>query len=171
MPTHRSRWTTAQPWLTVAVRLGLAAVWLVAGGAKVGDLAHSGRVVNAYKIMSYDAAKIVGAVLPFVELALGALLLAGLAVRLAGGLSIGLLGAFIAGIVQAWARGLSIDCGCFGGGGELGAGESPTYLLDLLRDLGFVLLAGFLLTWPRGWLAVDNWLRDDPQLPTRQEIR
>ena len=29
--------------------------------------------------------------------------------------------AFIIGISQAWARGLTIDCGCFGGGGQIGA--------------------------------------------------
>ncbi|MGN9914266.1 DoxX family protein, partial [Phytohabitans sp. LJ34] len=43
------------------VRLGLAAVWLVAGGAKVGDLAGSGRAVNAYDVMPYELAKVIGA--------------------------------------------------------------------------------------------------------------
>ncbi|HEX5740458.1 MAG TPA: MauE/DoxX family redox-associated membrane protein [Pilimelia sp.] len=168
MRTPRGRWAAWQPWLTVAARAGLAAVWLVAGASKVTDLAHSGRVVNAYQVMPYELAKVVGAMLPFVELALGVLLLAGLATRALAGVSAVLLVAFVAGIGWAWSQGLRIDCGCFGGGGELGAGEEPTYLLDLIRDGGFLLLSGFLLIWPRGWLAVDNWLRDDPQLAGRR---
>jgi uncharacterized membrane protein YphA (DoxX/SURF4 family) len=140
------------------VRLGLAAVWLVAGWSKVTDLAASGRAVNAYRVMPFEAAKVVGAALPFVEIALGLLLLAGVAVRVTAGVSAVLLVVFVAGIASAWARGLRIDCGCFGSGGELGAGADPTYGAELARDLGFLLLAGFLLRWPLTRLSVDEKL-------------
>lgn len=156
--TAPNRWRTARPWLGTAVRLGLAAVWLVAGALKVGDLAAAGRAVNAYQLMPYDVATVVGAAQPFVELALGVLLLIGLATRLAAGVSAALLVLFVAGIVSAWARGLSIDCGCFSVGGELPAGQRPDYLPEILRDLGFLLLAGFLLSWPRTRLSVDSRL-------------
>ena len=101
-----------------AVRGGLALVWLYAGATKVGDLAASGRAVHAYQIMPYELSQVVGAALPFVEIALGVLLLLGVATRLAAGVSAALLVIFIAGIVSAWARGLAIDCGCFGTGGD-----------------------------------------------------
>jgi uncharacterized membrane protein YphA (DoxX/SURF4 family) len=147
-----------QPWISTAARLGLAAVWLVAGGLKVGDLAASARAVNAYQVMPYDAAKMVGAVQPFLEIALGLLLLAGLAVRLTAGISAALLVIFIAGIVSAWARGLQIDCGCFSTGGELAAGQDPAYGADILRDLGFLALAGILLWRPRTRFSIDGVL-------------
>ncbi|MCX4474075.1 DoxX family membrane protein [Micromonospora sp. NBC_01655] len=156
--TGAVRWPAVRPWLGVAVRLGLATVWLVAGGAKVSDLAASGRAVNAYQVLPYDAATVVGAALPFVELALGLLLLVGLATRLAAGVSAALLVVFVAGIVSAWSRGLAIDCGCFGSGGQLAAGQTPSYLPEILRDLGFLALAGFLLIWPRTPVSVDGWL-------------
>jgi uncharacterized membrane protein YphA (DoxX/SURF4 family) len=146
------------PWIGCAARLGLAAVWLVAGGSKVGDLAASGRAVNAYQVMPYDLAMVIGAALPFIEIALGVLLLFGFATRAAAGVSAFLLVVFIVGIASAWARGLSIDCGCFGGGGELGAGQSPSYAPEIARDLGFLVLAGFLLAWPRTKLSVDSFL-------------
>lgn len=161
--TPTRRWPLVRPWLGTAVRLGLAAVWLIAGGSKVTDLAASGRAVNAYQVMPYDIAKIVGAVLPFVEIALGLLLIAGLATRLVAWISAGILVVFIAGIISAWTRGLSIDCGCFGGGGELVAGQSPSYLPEILRDLGFLILAGFLIVFPRTRLAADSWLHDDAE--------
>jgi uncharacterized membrane protein YphA (DoxX/SURF4 family) len=96
--------------------------------------------------------------LPFVELALGVLLLIGLATRVVAGISAVLLLVFIAGIASAWARGLSIDCGCFGSGGELAAGQSPTYGPEILRDVGFLILAAFLLVWPLTRLSVDSFL-------------
>jgi uncharacterized membrane protein YphA (DoxX/SURF4 family) len=159
METGQSaRRTTGWLWISTAARLGLATVWLVAGGLKVGDLAASGRAVNAYQLFPYEVAKVIGAAQPFLEIALGLLLLAGLAVRLSAGISAGLLVIFIAGIVSAWARGLQIDCGCFSTGGELGAGESPQYFWDLARDVGFLVLAGILLWRPRTRYSIDNVL-------------
>ncbi|HEX6967408.1 MAG TPA: MauE/DoxX family redox-associated membrane protein [Micromonosporaceae bacterium] len=157
------RWRTLRPWLGTVVRLGLAAVWLYAGASKVGDLAASGRAVHAYQLMPYEVAKVVGAALPFVELGLGVLLLLGVATRLSAVVSTLLLVAFIVGIVSAWARDLAIDCGCFGTGGELPPGESPSYWLDLLRDLGFLLLAGFLVIWPVTRISIDEWLASAPE--------
>lgn len=153
---QRARMSVAWPWISTAARLGLAAVWLVAGGLKVSDLAASARAVNAYDLMPYDAAKVVGAVQPFVEIALGLLLLIGLAVRLSAGISALLLTIFIAGIVSAWARGLAIDCGCFSKGGELGAGQSPEYAWEIARDVGFLVLAGILLWRPWTRFSVDG---------------
>lgn len=159
METGQSaRMTTGWVWISTAARLGLAAVWLVAGGLKVGDLAESGRAVNAYEIFPYEVAKVIGAAQPFLEIALGLLLLAGLAVRLSAGISAVLLVVFIAGIVSAWTRGLQIDCGCFSSGGTLGAGESPQYTWDIVRDTGFLLLAGILLWRPRTRYSIDGVL-------------
>ena len=55
-----------------------------------------------------------------------------------------LLLVFIAGVISAAARGLSIDCGCFGGGGTSQAGQTA-YTAEILRDLGFLVLAGYLI--------------------------
>lgn len=158
-----TRTATAMPWVATAARLGLAAVWLIAGGLKVGDLADSGRAVNAYQLFPYDVAKVIGAALPLLEITLGLLLLAGLATRLVAGISAGLLVIFIAGISSAWARGLAIDCGCFSKGGELGAGATPAYGWEIARDVGFLVLAGILLWWPRTRYSIDGKLMGDLQ--------
>ncbi|MEV4639329.1 MauE/DoxX family redox-associated membrane protein [Actinoplanes sp. NPDC049548] len=150
-------------WISTAARFGLAAVWLIAGGLKVGDLAASGRAVNAYRIFPYEVAKVIGAAQPFLEIALGLLLLAGLAVRLSAGISATLLVLFTAGIVWAWAHGLQIDCGCFSKGGELGAGADPAYGWDIARDAGFLVLAGILLWRPRTRFSLDGILMGDAQ--------
>ena len=158
MDTGQKQGARLWPWISTVARIGLAAVFLVAGGTKVGDLAGSGRAVNAYDLMSFEAAKVVGAVQPFLEIALGLLLLAGLAVRFSAAIGAVLLVVFIAGIASAWARGLQIDCGCFSKGGALGAGEVPTYGWEILRDAGFLVLAGILVFKPRTRFSIDGIL-------------
>ncbi|SNY29820.1 DoxX family protein [Paractinoplanes atraurantiacus] len=153
-----TRLTAAWPWISTLARLGLAAVFLISGGLKVTDLAASGRAVNAYDLMSWETAKVVGAVQPFLEIAVGLLLLIGIATRLSAAIAAVLLVIFIGGIISAWARGLQIDCGCFSKGGELTGGRTAEYGLDILRDVGFLVLAGILLWKPRSKFSVDGLL-------------
>lgn len=137
------------------VRLGLAAVWLVSGSFKITDPIGSAVAVDAYEVLPGGAVPLVATVLPLLELALGALLLVGVGTRLAGLVSAVLLTGFVAGLLQAWARGLSIDCGCFGGGGPVAPGQER-YGVTLLRDGGFLALALWLSVRPRTLLAVDR---------------
>ena len=155
---HSARWAAAWPWISTIARVGLAAVFLTAGGLKVSDLAASGRAVNAYRLTSFDAAKVVGAIQPFLEIAVGLLLLVGLALRLSAAIAALLLVIFIAGIVSAWARGLQIDCGCFSKGGDLTGGRTAEYGLEILRDVGFLVLAAIVLVKPRGKFSIDGLL-------------
>lgn len=150
-----SRWLATRLWLGTLARLILAGVFIYAAATKVSDLAASQRAVAAYQILPFDLAKVIGAALPFVELMIALLLLAGLATRVAAGASGLLLAVFIAGISSAWARGLSIDCGCFGGDGSLAAGQSPTYGLEVARDVALLILAVFLVVYPRTRLSLD----------------
>ena len=145
-------------WIRSAGRLLLAGVWLVAGATKVSDLQGSVRAVHAYDLLPYEVSKVVGAALPFVEITVGVLLVAGFATRIAAVASSTLLVVFIGGIASAWARGLRIDCGCFGSGGELAAGEDPTYGVELARDAGLLLLSLLVAARPPGRLAIDGWL-------------
>ena len=136
--TRAARWPAVRPWLGTAARLGLAAVWLVAGAAKVGDLAASGRAVNAYQVMPYDVATVVGAALPFVELALGVLLLLGLATRLGRR---GLRGA-AGGLHRRHRLGLGAGAGhrlrLLRQRRAARRRAGPSYLPEILRDLGFL---------------------------------
>ena len=132
---------------TVA-RLGLAAVFLVSGVLKAIDPDATYVAVRAYDVLPKLGVALVAGILPWLEIAIGLLLLAGIATRAVAVGSTVLLLAFMAGVTQAWARGLSIDCGCFGGGGAVDPGQT-TYGRELLRDAGFLLLAGWLVVRPR----------------------
>jgi uncharacterized membrane protein YphA (DoxX/SURF4 family) len=138
-------------------RFGLAAVWLVSGLLKATDPDQTYVAVRAYDVLPDAGVEVVAALLPWVELALGVLLLAGVGTRLVAALSAVLLVVFVAGVTQAWARGLSIDCGCFGGGGAVEPGRT-TYVQELLRDAGFLLMAGWLIARPHTLVALDDRL-------------
>jgi uncharacterized membrane protein YphA (DoxX/SURF4 family) len=152
----------AQPWITLVVRLGIAGVALAAALPKFADLRQAQRATAAYEVMPVALSNIVGVVLPVVELAIGLLLLVGLLSRYAA-VAFGLLMVvFIALIAQAWARGLLIDCGCFGGGGQLPAGAKAAYGQEIGRDLLFLAGAAIIARWPRSALSLDGALRLTP---------
>ena len=94
--------------------LGVVLIW--AGAAKVTSPAVSARAVRAFQILPYDFAGYVGYGLPLLEILIGLLLVIGLFTRISAAVGGLLMLAFIIGIASAWARGLTIDCGCFGGG-------------------------------------------------------
>jgi len=138
-------------------RLILGVVLIVAGAVKVTSPAVSARAVQAFQILPFDFAGYVGYALPVVEIAVGLLLVLGLFTRacaVVGGL---LMLAFIVGIASAWMRGLTIDCGCFGGGGTIGAAQTQ-YGLDILRDAGLLACAVWLVARPRTALSLDHRL-------------
>jgi protein-disulfide isomerase/uncharacterized membrane protein YphA (DoxX/SURF4 family) len=154
------RWGGFTGWLGTALRLLLSGALLYAGLAKVGDPAGSVRAVRAYRLLPEWLAKGVGYGLPFVEITLAVLLLAGLATRLAAVLAAALLVVFLVGIVSAAGRGLRIDCGCFGGGGNLSGGKATRYTVEILRDVGLLVAAALLAVWPRSRYAADDAVRN-----------
>ena len=151
-------------------RLVLGGVILAAGLLKVGHLETSARSVRAYQLLPYDVAGYLGYGLPILEIAVGVLLVLGLFTRFSavvGGL---LMGVFIAGIASAWARGLSIDCGCFGHGGTIRASQTQ-YPQEIARDIGLLACAAWLVVRPQSAASLERFLfasssteRDEPDV-------
>jgi uncharacterized membrane protein YphA (DoxX/SURF4 family) len=93
--------------------------------------------------------------LPWVEIGIGLLLVTGALVRFAGLVGAITMLAFIIAISQAWARGLSIDCGCFGGGGTIDPSQTK-YLSEIIRDIGLMALGIYLYFYPKGRFAIEK---------------
>ena len=144
-----------QPWLTLLSRLILGAALLIAGGLKVGNPQKSAMSVRAYEILPIDLANFLGYVLPWLEIAVGSLLIAGALVKICSVIGGVTMFIFIIAISQAWVRGLSIDCGCFGGGGAIDPSQTK-YLSEIIRDILFLLLAIFLYRFPKGRFSLDK---------------
>jgi uncharacterized membrane protein YphA (DoxX/SURF4 family) len=151
-----------QPWIGLVFRLVLGGVLLVAGLLKYQHLDKSQMAVRAYELLPIALANFLGIVLPFLEIAVGILLIIGAAVRVSAVISGLLMFAFSIGIAQAWARGLSIDCGCFGGGGQVAPGTA-NYLPELVRDAGLALMAFYLFRFPQSKFGLDRHTSDGDQ--------
>jgi uncharacterized membrane protein YphA (DoxX/SURF4 family) len=162
-----SRW---QPWASTVARLVLAGVLFAAGILKAVDPVQSVAAVNAYELVPPAVAKIIGYGLPFLEIGLALLLLIGFATRLAAIAAGVLMVIFIGGVISAWARGLSIDCGCFGGGGQIEP-EQTQYVQEIVRDVGYLVLAGWLTVFPRSRFALDRFDRSDDQTLSCPTVR
>ncbi len=139
----------------LVARFGLAAVWFTSGIAKAADPRETTVAVRAYDVLPESMVGPVATVLPYLEIALGLLLVLGMVVRAAAIGSAVLLVVFIAGVISAAARGLSIDCGCFGGGGAVAPGDTR-YWQEVARDLGFLVLAAYLIVRPSTPWSVDR---------------
>jgi len=151
-----------QPWIGLVFRVVLGGVLLVAGLLKYQHLDKSQMAVRAYELLPIALANFLGIVLPFLEIAVGILLIIGAAVRVSAVISGLLMFAFSIGIAQAWARGLSIDCGCFGGGGQVAPGTA-NYLPELVRDAGLALMAFYLFRFPQSKFGLDRHTSDGDQ--------
>ena len=108
-------------YLTVVGRLVLGAVFLYAAYTKLRQpwllFAMS---IDAYKLLPEQGVLFLARTIPWLELGLGILLLAGFGLRYAATFSSVLLLTFFAVMVRAYAKGMGIDCGCFGVGEALG---------------------------------------------------
>lgn len=142
--------------VSIIARLVLGGVLAAAGILKLLESpAEQVRAVRAYQLLPIGLDAVVGYTLPFLEVALALLLVIGLLTRFAAVASGLLMLVFIAGVASAWARGLTIDCGCFGGGGEVAAGDTK-YVEEIVRDIGLVALAAWLTVRPGQLLSLDG---------------
>ena len=144
-------------WLGLLARLVTGGVWIVAGAVKLPDPAQSVAAVRAYQLLPTSLVTPVGQLLPVIEIVVGVCLVLGILTRGAAVVSALLFVAFIIGISSAWARGLEINCGCFGNGG-VPANPQRQYAIDIARDVGLLLCSVWLVIWPRTKFALDNLL-------------
>lgn len=141
----------------LGLRLGLAFVWGYAGLVKIFEVNGARDAILAYRIFPPEWAGPLGWALPAFEILLAILLLLGLFTRLAALASGLLMAAFIVGIASVWIRGYSIDCGCFGGGGDISAeGVGAKYAQDIARDFLFVGMSAWLVVRPRSLWSLDR---------------
>lgn len=141
-------------FIPVFVRILLAAVFLVAGLAKLADLAGSRQALRAFGMPALLAAPF-GLLLPLAELVVAIALLPSSSAWWAALGALFLLLLFVVGIGSNLARGRQPDCHCFGQLHSAPAGW-PT----LLRNLVLAALAGFVVVFEQGMPdpGIFDWL-------------
>jgi uncharacterized membrane protein YphA (DoxX/SURF4 family) len=155
----RKRFAAVQPWVSLLVRVAAGVIMAWAGIAKLLDVHASVRAVRAYRLLPEAVVPLVGNVLPYIEISLGILLIAGIMTRTMAIVYLALLVVYVSGTIWAWAHGLRIDCGCFGGDGTLAAGATTNYAAHFVERAEFIALGVWLLVFPQSRLSLDRWLR------------
>jgi uncharacterized membrane protein YphA (DoxX/SURF4 family) len=127
-------------WVILALRIALALVFLYAAYTKLRQpwlvFAMS---IDSYGLLPETGVLAVARTLPWLELALGLLLLAGLWLRAASLTTAAILATFFGIMLMSYGKGMGIDCGCFGVGEPLSA-------KTLVRD-GLLLAAAVTLAF------------------------
>jgi len=141
-----------------ALSVALIICRLIAGGALL--VAAYGKIINPKKLMlSMESFELLPAflipissyILPWTELIVGLLLVAGFATRASAIWSTILYSIFTVAIISVIARGMEVDCGCFGallGGGSVG-------IQSIARNLVFLIASGVVLWKGAGLFSVD----------------
>jgi uncharacterized membrane protein YphA (DoxX/SURF4 family) len=125
--------------LLLVLRVALGAIFVYAAWIKLRDpwqlFAMS---IDSYQILPLREVELAAHVIPWMELAVGLLLIAGLWLRISGSIVSLLLLTFFVLMLRAYAKGMAISCGCFG------PGETISWK-TLLRD-GSMVAAALLVT-------------------------
>ncbi len=144
-------------WTGTLLRVALAGILFFAAVPKLFEADGARSVIIAYRLVPDALVPLLSWGLPILELVLGALLLVGLFTRWAALATALLMLGFMIGVVSVWVRGYSIECGCFGGGGDVTEdGKTLRYVGYLLRDFLFVGMATWLVAWPRTKFSLDR---------------
>jgi len=131
----------------VRVQIALGAVFVAAAIPKIADPPAFAHMIYNYRLMPGGLVNALALVMPWIELVVGILLVAGVWRREAALVAAALLLVFLGAIGWNLARGHAVDCGCFD---VRSAGKTPEQLLTemkwvLLRDVGLLLLAAQVL--------------------------
>ena len=119
----------------------LGFLFAVAGIAKVGARAEFEEAITKYDLLPPGSARLVSIGLPWVELAVGVLLLLGIFMPLAATIAASLLVGFIVVAVLNALRGKEAGCGCFGPRWRTRSG----WLTVAARNTALLVLAMYLL--------------------------
>ena len=136
-----------------AGRAVLGGLFLFAGYTKLRSPFLFEMAVDAYRLLPPWGVIVVARSLPWLEIALGVLLLAGWMLRYTSSFTALLLGFFVATMAITYSRGVEASCGCFGFG-------EPISPKTLARDSVLVLLAVFLAGF--SWRKHRKQLRETP---------
>lgn len=124
------------PWTILGCRLAIGLIFLFAALPKIGDVASFAKQVHNFRLVPLPLENLFAMSLPWVELVVALALITGFHARAGGWLASGLMVVFVLAVGQAVARGLDIECGCFGT-----ADASQVGIVKLLEDLGMLALA------------------------------
>lgn len=148
--------------LSLALRLLLATVFLIAGVEKLIGFNTFARNIAAYEMLPDALVNIVALSFIWTEIVVGVLFYAGAAIRGSALVTSAMLVLFLIAILSAMARGMTIDCGCGGGLAE------PVGWKKVIEDVGLLTAAISLIYFPKSYFMIGDVLGKDEGASTER---
>ncbi len=124
------------PGVVLVAQIGIAVVFLAAALGKIGDAAAFAKQIHYFRLLPTGLENLMAITLPWVELLAALALLLRYRPRAGAVICAGLMGVFLFAVAAAVARGLDIECGCFGTSDASRVGTAK-----LLENAGLLALA------------------------------
>ena len=136
-------WLRAAPLVRACeIATGVILGW--AGLAKIGDLRAFAAQIHNFRILPVSLDNLAAMTLPWIEVVVALSLLARVRTRDGARLALVLLVVFTVAVVAAVARGLDIECGCFGT-----ADAAHVGWVKIAENLGLIAIAAVAAAGPQ----------------------
>jgi uncharacterized membrane protein YphA (DoxX/SURF4 family) len=132
---------SAGDWVALVLRIFLGSFYVIAGAVKISDPGQFAQAIANYRLLPHETLNSVAIILPWIEIVAGLFLIFGIWFLASAWLINAMTTMFIVAIAAAVARGLSIECGCFGT-----VGGRSTGIVSIIQDL-ILLTIGIWLVW------------------------
>ena len=107
-------------YLLFIIRIVIAFIFIYAGAEKISNPDDFALSISNYRLLPISLLNFFAITLPWIEIISGILLLLGISVKENSAIILTMLSVFTIAIIISLFRGLSIDCGCFGKGTQIG---------------------------------------------------
>jgi len=150
-------------YIPFLLRLILGGIFIYAAAGKILYPAEFSEAIANYQMVPVKANNFIAITLPWVELIAGLLLFNGFKTQSANVIIFLCLFVFSIGALLALARGLDINCGCFT------EASRRVGLIFLAEEAGLFFMSVCILFFDKGFLSIDNLLRNYQSSPAFQK--
>lgn len=138
-------------FLLLTIRIFFGFIFIFAAVTKVTDPEGFAQAIYNYKLMPDFLINFLAIAFPWIELVTGILLVFGISVKENSAILSGLLVVFIIAIAISLARGLNIDCGCFGT-----ASGTKVGIQKIFENIGLLMLGLILIKYDSKYFSISK---------------
>lgn len=158
-------------YVQIALQIIIGAVFVYASYNKMFDQIAFAKSIYGYKFVPDAFINIMAIIVPPLEFIAGLFLMFGLFRKGSSLIIIALLSVFLVALVQAYARGLDIDCGCFGSDAS-DKTTSADILIRIFQDILLLLGAIIIFKFSRSkYYKNVNYTDTEMRVSQNQEIK
>lgn len=144
-------------YLVLIARLYIGYIFIYASLHKIAHPASFALDIATYDILPLFLVNVQAITLPWLEIVSGVLVVIGFRTKGAALTIVGMMVMFIVAISIALYNGLDTSCGCFAS--QSVAEEDPISYLTILRDVGWLAIAGYIVVFDKAKLGLDGYLQ------------